>query len=685
MSNIFYKILSLFIVFILVIYISFDFKNNLDKFNNSYYSTTKNINKLDKNMHKHIDILKESIIFLHFNNDKISLHIKQSNNNLTDFLKNEDLKSNFPSVYKDILKYKEIVAKIVSKTYKFMRINSNIKNSLAILEKEITNIKKYDNIYAEKFLATVTKFMTIKNNFNDKNNITLEDLKFFENYKSKSNNMIYKINTAHIKSLYKNINKFKILFNNISNSNLKNIIANMSKSLEKDASKSKNNMQLEFNFIIIVYMLFFILVVSLVIKNKKETQKVIDLEKQKQNSLRVDGLTSLKNRNAFGEDMKLLKNYSVILLDITEFTNINTIAGYSGGDFIIKKIASILISINKKNIDYKDIYKVGVDQFAIVVENKNKSQLNSIALNIISIIENSKFEYNELDIPVYLQAGISQKKPFLKGAELAIIQTKNSFEKVSFFTEEIDTKKDAINNISMLKKVKEALNENRIRPFFQPLVDLKTKKTIKYEALVRLIEKDGKAISPFFFLELTKKSKLYPSITKLVINKSIELIKQENIAVSINISYQDIKDATTLNYISSVLQTNPKIAPLITFELLESEEIENYDEVFSFIDMIKRYGCKLAIDDFGSGYSNFTHLFMMKPDILKLDGSLIKDIHTNQNSRNIVEAMVILSKKSNIQTVAEFVDNEKVDDIITNIDIDFGQGYFYSPPKDLLN
>lgn len=139
-----------------------------------------------------------------------------------------------------------------------------------------------------------------------------------------------------------------------------------------------------------------------------------------------------------------------------------------------------------------------------------------------------------------------------------------------------------------------------------------------------------------------------------------------------------------MDYISVVLKENQDIASYITFELLESDEIENYEEIMEFIKIIKSNGCKLAIDDFGSGYSNFNHLFNMKPDILKLDGTLIKDINTNKNSKNIVKAMVMLAKESGIQTIAEFVDNQDVDELITNIGLDFGQGYYYSPPQDLL-
>ncbi len=114
--------------------------------------------------------------------------------------------------------------------------------------------------------------------------------------------------------------------------------------------------------------------------------------------------------------------------------------------------------------------------------------------------------------------------------------------------------------------------------------------------------------------------------------------------------------------------------------MLESDEIDSYE----YIEKIKSYGCKLAIDDFGSGYSNFTQLFNMKPNIVKIDGSLIKDINTNQNSKNIVEAIINLSKKSGIQTVAEFIDNKEVEQTVLNLGADLAQGFYYAKPEDLL-
>jgi len=683
MKRIDYKILLVISLSIFVLYFASNFKLKLDKFNNSYYKTTNLLNDIRYDWHTHQDILKESIIFLHFNNDKISNHFKNHKKLFNEIENNREMKQNFPKVYKSILELKTTQKIIKDETYYFMIQNAKIKNSISNLQKQLNHIDGYNQEYRMQFIEAIKIFIDAKNNFNEHQNLTQIQFDYFKNYDT--DNIKYKLNFNHIKTLFYSMPNFKELYNSINQSKLTSQIDNIFITLNNEASIAKTKMKNQFLIIILIYCLFLIFIVFLIQKVKSDAKILLNLEKEKQNSLRRDFLTNLLNRNALIEDKKHIENCSILLLDITEFNQINSIIGYEGGDYILQKLALVLKDIVQNlNIQHTNIYKIGVDQFAIILQEQNHTKLQNISLDIIQQIENTHFEYDNLEIPVYIQIGISSSKPLLKGAETAILQTKKTFEKVTFFSDDFDDKANAIKNLSMLKKVKLAIKENRIRPFFQPIVDLKTKQPIKYEALVRLIDNNGKAIVPYFFLELSKKSKLYPEITKIVIEKSIEFIKKQNISVSINISYQDINDTSTVSFITKKLEENINIAHLITFELLESDEIQNYNEIFSFIDMIKRYKCKLAIDDFGSGYSNFTHLFNMKPDILKLDGSLIKDIHTNDKSKNIVEAMVLLAKKSNMQTVAEFIDNDKVDALVSKIGIDLGQGYYYSPPKDLL-
>ena len=117
------------------------------------------------------------------------------------------------------------------------------------------------------------------------------------------------------------------------------------------------------------------------------------------------------------------------------------------------------------------------------------------------------------------------------------------------------------------------------------------------------------------------------------------------------------------------------------FELVESEGIESFDDVKLFIDEIKTFGCKIAIDDFGTGYSNFEYLLKLEADIIKIDGSLIKNIDTDINNYNVVESIVSFAKKNNIKIVAEFVSSQKIQDKIILLDIEYSQGYLISEPK----
>ena len=123
----------------------------------------------------------------------------------------------------------------------------------------------------------------------------------------------------------------------------------------------------------------------------------------------------------------------------------------------------------------------------------------------------------------------------------------------------------------------------------------------------------------------------------------------------------------------------------IVFEILESEEIENFEVMKNFIHEIKAFGCKIAIDDFGSGYSNFSHILELDVDYLKIDASLIKNITTNDSSKVIVQGIVDFSKRLDIKTIAEYVETKEGVDLLTKLGIDYVQGYYIGKPeKDII-
>jgi EAL domain-containing protein (putative c-di-GMP-specific phosphodiesterase class I) len=199
-----------------------------------------------------------------------------------------------------------------------------------------------------------------------------------------------------------------------------------------------------------------------------------------------------------------------------------------------------------------------------------------------------------------------------------------------------------------------------------------------------MIDHDGKAISPFFFLDIAKKAKLYTKITKIVIDKSFATFeKLPQYDFSLNITVEDITDEEISTYIFMKLKAFPHPSKVI-FEITESEEIRDYSFVNKFITKIKSFGAKIAIDDFGSGYANFEHIISLNADFIKIDGSLIKNIDKDKDSEIITEAIIAFSKKLGSKTVVEFVHNEEVYKKVKSMGADFSQGFHLGEPRATL-
>ena len=164
--------------------------------------------------------------------------------------------------------------------------------------------------------------------------------------------------------------------------------------------------------------------------------------------------------------------------------------------------------------------------------------------------------------------------------------------------------------------------------------------------------------------------------------KVCEIFANRKKSVSVNISYEDIVDERTSNYIFKLIDQY-KIADHLTFEILESKSIQNYDDIRKFIAIVKAKGCSISIDDFGSGYSNFERILKLDIDYIKIDGSIIKSIITDENSMVVAETIVHFAKKSNLKLVAEYVCDEEVSEAVLKLGIDYRQGFYIGKPSEI--
>ena len=266
---------------------------------------------------------------------------------------------------------------------------------------------------------------------------------------------------------------------------------------------------------------------------------------------------------------------------------------------------------------------------------------------------------------------------------MALKIAKREAKTIVMYTESLSLNAEYENNLKWIKEIKSAMDDDRIVMYFQPIVDNKTNTISKYETLVRLINKQGEVITPHHFLEIAKKAKLYEKLTKIIIKKSFEAFKNKEYDFSINITIDDILNKDINNYIIETLKEY-NISNRVVFEIVETESIENFENVENFITMVKSFGCRISIDDFGTGYSNFEYLMRLQADFIKIDGSIIKEIVHNKRSALITSVIVAFAKEMNIETIGEYVENKEIHDKLIELGVNKSQGYYFDKPRATL-
>ncbi|MDA3946410.1 MAG: EAL domain-containing protein, partial [Helicobacteraceae bacterium] len=226
-----------------------------------------------------------------------------------------------------------------------------------------------------------------------------------------------------------------------------------------------------------------------------------------------------------------------------------------------------------------------------------------------------------------------------------------------------------------------AIDQKRIVPYFQPIIHLESGKIIKYESLVRQIDTDGTIIKPEQFLELAAQTPLYRELTKMMIEHVFAAFVDKPYRFSINLSMRDLLDSELMVILEDQLKANPESAKRLEIELLESEDLFDIQATERFITLLKSYGCRIAIDDFGTGYSNFSYIAKLSVDTLKIDGSLISKINTDEKYFQTVQAIVHYAQTLGLETVAEFIETKETALKLRDIGVTYGQGYYFDRPQ----
>ncbi|MDX9756025.1 MAG: bifunctional diguanylate cyclase/phosphodiesterase [Sulfurimonas sp.] len=394
----------------------------------------------------------------------------------------------------------------------------------------------------------------------------------------------------------------------------------------------------------------------------------------------TDHLTNLPNTYRLRNDLDEYKHFALVVFNIDNFHTINNFYGHIVGDYVIEKVGKHLQDIISK----QNIYKLAADEFALVIpQNIGFYELKEYLEELCKKIKNIVIEYQNINIYIDFTLGSAtnrENKNIFSNVSMALKYAKDMGVKFWIYEDRMNFENQYERNLQLSAVVRYAVENSKIFPYFQAIVDSKTSEIKKYECLARLMDQNEKILSPALFIPVAKKIKVYNIITKTIIDKAFETFEDSEFEFSVNLSIEDIMSSEMFNFIMQKLK-HSKASNRVIFELLESDAIEDFVKVERFISEVKRYGAKIAIDDFGSGYSNFKYLTKMSADYIKIDGSLVQNIDVDKNALFVVETIVDFARKLGIKTIAEYVHSSVILGIVKDLDIDYSQVFYIDEPS----
>lgn len=416
-----------------------------------------------------------------------------------------------------------------------------------------------------------------------------------------------------------------------------------------------------------------------------------------------DALTGLLNRRSFERELELLahkfsgesEDNVLLYIDLDQFKIVNDTCGHTAGDELLRRLTVIL----RNELRQSDLLaRLGGDEFGVLLKNCNTEGALRVAEALRASAENFQLSWDGKMFSVGISIGavpFSQDyediAKVLSTADMACLEAKRSGRnrvRVADIDDQYILQRR--NEMDCVGKIKQALNEDRLCLYYQPVVAVgpDVNQLAHVEILVRMISIDGELIQPGNFIPAAERYGLMINIDKWVIKQASQWLQawQYDHAppqLMINLSGKSVCDDEFLKFILEVLDSGNIRPNSICFEITETAAMENLEKAVSFINALKSRGCEFALDDFGSGLSSFAYLKKLPVDYLKIDGAFVKEIVNDPIDYAMVKSINEIGHVMEKKTIAEFVENEQILQKLKNIGVDYAQGYGIAKPQPL--
>jgi len=415
-----------------------------------------------------------------------------------------------------------------------------------------------------------------------------------------------------------------------------------------------------------------------------------------------DPLTNIFNRryflHTFEQQLKVAERYgergAILFLDLDQFKYVNDTSGHKSGDELLIIVSDTLKKITRTS---DTLARLGGDEFAILIPETTTKGAIQLAVKILNELQFINFKpaghtHNisaSIGIITFPETGFNIHD-IMANADLAMYHAKESGRgRWHLFRLGDQAREKLTERVLWKEKIESAISESRLIFHYQPILDIKTNKITHTEALIRMINHEGDLIMPGDFIPVAEQTGLINQIDIIVLKLAIETLQllhatKNPLKLSINLSGKAFDNPELLKYLKKELTRSDINAEQLIIEVTETTAIENFSAAKSMMSEITSKGVQFALDDFGVGFSSFQHLRHLHVAYVKIDGSFIRQLGQQKEDQILVQAIADIAKTSGKKTIAEFVENQNILDLVETYGIDYAQGYHIAKPSSEL-
>ena len=429
----------------------------------------------------------------------------------------------------------------------------------------------------------------------------------------------------------------------------------------------------------------------------QDVSKEKDLAKRIEHQARHDVLTGLLNRREFEnkveQSLTLFSEgttHALCVMDLDRFKIVNDTLGHAAGDELLKQISQKIKDLLRQT----DLFaRIGGDEFALFLSNINTDDAEAIVEKILSVIREYQFVWGNKAFRIGASIGlvdapaqVSNYENLYHAADTACYMAKHEgrdrYHTVTYDDKNVTEKRE---ETQWVNRINDALKDNRFTLYTQDICPLHNNPDLQThrEVLIRMIdETDGKIIPPMAFIPPAERYDLMPRIDEWVIENVIKQLHKDtsNAVYAINLSGQSLADNKFADQAIKLLSNADINRSRLCFEITETSAIANLQNATNFLSELQKLGCYTALDDFGSGLSSFAYLRNLPINYLKIDGMFVRQIAKDETCRVMVEAINSIGHTMHLKTIAEFVEDEDIKNLLEDMGIDYAQGHYYGLP-----